>query len=84
MCVSFDRRGGIGSFSIVTVSAEAAKRSRLQIAGILVHEATHVWQQVRKTIGEELPSVEFEAYAMQAIAQGLLNAYEKTRGKIFR
>ena len=30
------------------------------------------------------PSLEFEAYAMQAIAQNLIVAYEQTRGRLTR
>jgi hypothetical protein len=32
-------------------------------------------------IGERAPSSEFEAYAIQAIAQGLMSAYEKHKRK---
>jgi hypothetical protein len=50
--------------------------------GLLVHEATHVWQHICESIGETKPSVEFEAYAMQSIVSNLLTAYEDTRGPI--
>jgi len=47
----------------------------VQIAALLVHEAVHVWQVFAERIGEENPSREFEAYAIQAITQRLLQAY---------
>lgn len=47
----------------------------IQIAGILVHEAVHVWQHFCKRIGEDDPSFEFEAYSIQSIAQALMQAY---------
>lgn len=54
------------------------RRKRLpvhQVAGLLVHEAVHVWQYVRRSIGEEEPSAEFEAYSIQTISQFLIEAY---------
>lgn len=54
--------------------------SRVEIAGLLCHEATHVWQTVRQAMADPgQPSVEFEAYSMQAIFQGLYSAWLDTR-----
>lgn len=67
---------------IVTLgqAAEAAGRTRVEIAGLLVHEATHVWQEVRKVMNDPgQPSIEFEAYSIQAIFQGLYQAWLDTR-----
>lgn len=83
-CTTFDRKGDTSSCTIVTISPLAAKRPRLQIVGLIVHEAMHVWRHVRESIGEQHPSTEFEAYSMQAISQSLISAYEKTRGKLLR
>ena len=49
----------------------------IQIAGILTHEAVHVFQQYCSRIGEENPSSEFEAYSIQSIAQRLMQAYSE-------
>jgi hypothetical protein len=49
-----------------------------QIAGLLVHEAVHVWQKWRESIGEKEPSKEFEAYGIQQISQRLMHAYAQT------
>lgn len=46
-----------------------------QIIGILVHEAVHVWQNICEAIHENNPSHEFEAYAIQSITLGLIEAY---------
>lgn len=54
------------------------------IYGLLVHEATHVWREIRERIGESEPSAEFEAYAMQMISLKLFDAAHKAmkrRGK---
>lgn len=61
---------------VVCIRAEA-ERSPLEICGLLVHEAVHVFQQHCDWIGERQPSVEFEAYAIQCIAQRLIEAYSE-------
>lgn len=65
--------------AVVTV----AVRSPQDTVNLLAHEAMHVWRDVRESIGEEHPSSEFEAYAMQNIIDELLTAYQKTRGPLF-
>ena len=52
-------------------------RDRVEVNGLLVHEAVHIWQWVKRYIGEDNPSKEFEAYSIQHIAQELMIAYEK-------
>ncbi len=65
---------------IVTFTENAGKRDGVEIAGLLVHEAVHIWQKVRAEIGEEAPSREFEAYAVQSIAQNLMESFaEQTK-----
>ncbi|KCY47724.1 hypothetical protein J715_3367 [Acinetobacter baumannii 1571545] len=46
--------------------------------GLLLHEAVHVWQKVKKLMGEKEPSSEFEAYSIQSIAQDLFKMYEES------
>ena len=54
--------------------------SGVQIAALLVHEAVHIWQEIRDIIGEKSPSKEFEAYSIQAIAQELMLQYQRQTG----
>jgi len=54
----------------------------LEVACLLVHEAVHVWQELRITIGEDKPSEEFEAYSIQAISQELINAFQNSRRQL--
>lgn len=62
--------------SIVGLSlAEALARNGTEIAGILVHEAVHIWQDWCAMYGEKAPSSEFEAYAIQSISQRLMEEY---------
>lgn len=51
------------------------------VRDILFHESVHVWQIMTQVMGEENPSIEFEAYSIQAIASNILEAYDKSRGK---
>ena len=50
--------------------------SKIQVYSILVHEAVHIWQAIRDSIGEKRPASEQEAYAIQSIAQQLFSAYD--------
>jgi hypothetical protein len=54
------------------------------VFGLLVHEATHVWQILLEHIGEDKPSREFEAYSVQNITQNLFDAYCQTRNRTFK
>lgn len=49
--------------------------SGIQVAGLLTHEAVHIFQGFCERIGEHQPSKEFEAYSIQSISQRLLDAY---------
>lgn len=46
-----------------------------QVNALLVHEAVHIWQKIKEELGEENPSVEFEAYSIQRIALELMSEY---------
>ena len=60
--------------AIVCVGNSRGK-SREQIYALLTHEAVHIWQYIKENLGEDDPSHEFEAYAIQAITQNLTTAY---------
>lgn len=50
-----------------------------QTHSLLVHEAVHIWQEIRDHIGESKPSSEFEAYTVQWLSQQLFYAYRDLR-----
>lgn len=54
-----------------------AGRDPIKVAGLLVHEAVHVWQAYAERIGEDLPGIEQEAYAVQAISQELMAEFAR-------
>lgn len=59
---------------IITISGWEGKEG-IEMAGLLVHEATHIKQEVLKAMGEKNCSDEFEAYMMQNIAQNLMQCF---------
>ncbi|MFA7557201.1 MAG: hypothetical protein WCZ20_05310 [Hydrogenophaga sp.] len=52
-------------------------RDPVEVAGLLVHEAVHVWQAYAQNIGERTPGEEQEAYAIQGIAQELMAEFAR-------
>lgn len=69
---------------LITVGKRAAKYSMSQVAGIIAHECMHAWRHIRDVMGESEPSTEFEAYAMQAMVQGVMFAHAERRAKPWR
>lgn len=55
---------------------ETEDKSLIAIHGLLLHEAVHIWQRTKYLMGEKEPSIEFEAYSIQRIAQDLFDMYE--------
>lgn len=54
----------------------------VDLAAIVAHEATHVWQRFCQHIGESKPGMETEAYAIQYIVWQLMDSYRRqTKGR---
>ena len=68
-----------GSNLIVVCYQHKKSYSAATIAGILAHEAVHVWQHTRDAIGEKSPSSEQEAYAIQNITRELMDSFQRQR-----
>ncbi|NIE95171.1 hypothetical protein F3J02_01510 [Acinetobacter sp. Tr-809] len=64
-------------YAVVQIG-DCSKWDLIQIHGLLLHEAVHIWQEITQLMGEESPSVEFEAYSIQAIAQDLFEMFEES------
>ncbi|MDC5398483.1 hypothetical protein NRA60_14105 [Acinetobacter baumannii] len=69
-----------GAYAIVQIG-DTADKDQIQVYGLLLHEAVHIWQIVKRRMGEREPSVEFEAYSIQAISQDLFEMYEESEVK---
>lgn len=64
-----------GTYAVVQLG-DTSERDLIEVYGLLLHESVHVWQRIRKLMGEREPSSEFEAYSIQAIAQDLFVMYQ--------
>ena len=76
-CTHFFDNVGLSKEAALVCMAEDKERSGIQIAALLVHEAVHIWQHHRRSIGEDNPSAEYEAYGIQSISQSLMGAYQE-------
>lgn len=64
-----------GNEAAIICIGRTKRRSKEQVSALLVHEAVHVWQYIKESLGENVPSKEFEAYAIQNLVQNILIAY---------
>lgn len=79
-CHFFEKNSGRDKCVIVCLRDTATGRELEQVYALLVHEAVHIWQDFKQSIGETFPGDETEAYAIQRIAQSLMYSYkEQTR-----
>lgn len=66
-----------GKLCCLVALGDTSARDPIEVAGLLVHEAVHVWQVYAEHIGETEPGKEQEAYAVQAISQALMAEYAR-------
>lgn len=66
-----------GDLVCIVCLRDYAGRDPVEVAGMLVHEAVHVWQRYADAMGERHPGSEQEAYAIQAIAQELMAEFAR-------
>lgn len=69
-----------GLCAVVTIDPANGKTG-CQIAALLCHEAVHIFQYSMRHVGEHTPSDEFMAYAIQNIAQALMESYVSQTSK---
>ena len=68
---------GIPSVAWTLDLSPFSQRPQCQIAGLLVHESVHIWQEWCAYYGESDPGREQEAYAIQSIAQELMAEFAR-------
>lgn len=62
-----------GHASVVIVTYEKKKRlTKSQVASIITHEASHVWDIINELMGDEDPCGEHRAYGVQWITKKFL------------
>jgi hypothetical protein len=66
-----------GETTCIVCMRDHEGRNPIEVAGLLVHEAVHIWQDHAQSIGEEHPGWEQEAYAIQSIAQELMAEFAR-------
>ena len=66
---------------IVVLTIGQDEYTGVEIAGILIHEAVHVWQEYLRSIGENEPSSEMEAYGIQNISYTLMQEFSRRVAK---
>lgn len=69
-----------GQRCVIVAIRVTEKRTPIEIAGLLVHEAVHVVQDYFAWIGEHTPGSEQQAYAIQAVSQELMAEYARQIG----
>lgn len=69
----------LGKEAAIVCLTVGENNTGVEISGLLLHEAIHIWQTCMKMIGERKPSSEFEAYGIQCIAQSLMQEYERQK-----
>ncbi len=66
-----------GRQAVVVCLSAWEGRNPIEVAGLLVHEAVHIWQEYAAWVGEIRPGAEQEAYAIQSIAQELMAEFAR-------
>ena len=76
--VVFDNvKKGDSRGKVCLVTLDTRRHNSLQeVYSSIVHESVHVWQTLRNYIGENDPSIEFEAYSIQNISDSLFAAFQ--------
>lgn len=64
---------------MVCLAEDWRKFGVVELYGLLVHEAVHIWQQYCDFYGETTPGREQEAYAVQAVFQELAFELDRRR-----
>lgn len=59
--------------SYVVIHMAITRKSGDFFYASVAHEATHLWQFIRKEMYEHEPSIEFEAYSIQLIVEHILS-----------
>lgn len=65
------------SKTAVVCLGDTKGRDPNQVRALIVHEAMHIWQEVKADYGEHNPGNEVEAYSVQMLTQQLFYEYDR-------
>ena len=63
--------------NVVCLVCVQKNKNKTEMAGLITHEAVHIWHEIKDKIGEKYPSAEFEAMCIQSIMQKLFRKERK-------
>jgi len=66
---------------VIVCLGDTDGRSITEIYGLLIHEATHIWQGACDHIGEKNLGIDMEGYAIHTIAPELILTYNRQARK---
>lgn len=66
-----------GPKPVAVVCVNYVDASEVAVAGILVHEAMHIWQGWLRSMGEDSPGDEVSAYAVQNLVVLLMDEWAR-------
>lgn len=69
-----------GELTAIVCMRPPGGRDPVTVAGLLVHEAVHVWQRWCDRVGEHSPGAETEAYSVQWLSQQLMWEFVRQTG----
>lgn len=61
----------------VVCLASMGNRTPIEIAGLIIHESVHIFQEYCEFMGEHSPAMEQEAYGIQSISMALMAEYAR-------
>lgn len=69
---------------VIVTLGDLGGRDPIGVVTLIAHEVEHVWQYMKKHMGETNPGNEVEAYVKQDMLASMIYAYEKHRCKLFK
>jgi hypothetical protein len=75
-CITFFENKELGLISIICIKNKKSS-SIEETHSFLIHECIHLWQEIKKHIGEDNPGYEIEAYIIQNLCFEIMNLYRR-------
>ena len=76
-CIPITNSDNDLGFILCLTPHKQAGKDYIQLVGLIVHECTHIWQELCEHYGEANPGYETEAYTIQSLTQSILYTYDR-------